>query len=131
MHVYAKDLGLIYDDLKASNGWLCRFRQRHNINFASVCGESGSVPQEKVDDWIQRLPDKVSGYWSCDIYNMYETRFFFRALPDKPLNMRVDQCKRGKMLKNLKTVMLCVNMEGTFEKPLVIGKSAKPMCFKR
>lgn len=26
--------------------------------------------------------------------------------------------------------MLCVNMKGTFEKPLVIGKSAKPRCFK-
>jgi hypothetical protein len=81
--VYAKDLELSDDDFKASNGWLSRFRQRHYINFASVCGKGGSVPQEKIDDWIQRLPDKVSRCRSCDIYDMDKTRLFIRALRDK------------------------------------------------
>ena len=36
----------------------------------------------------------------------------------------------GKKSKERLTVMLCVNMCGEFEKPLVIGKSRKPRCFK-
>ena len=47
---YAAKLGL-NEDFKASNGWLNRFRQRHGMTFASVDGESRSVPQETVDKW--------------------------------------------------------------------------------
>jgi hypothetical protein len=34
------------------------------------------------------------------------------------------------MSKERLTVLLCGNMAGEMEKPLVIGKAAKPRCFK-
>lgn len=72
------------------------------------------------------MPDIIKDYKPSDIYNMDETGLLFRALPDKTLSIRGDDCKGGKRSKDRLTVMLCVNMEGKFEKPLVIGKAAKP-----
>lgn len=71
--MYASQLGIPATEFKASNGWLNRFHQRHNINFASVCGGSGSVPQQNVDDWMTKLPEIVTAYEPKDIYNMDET----------------------------------------------------------
>ena len=39
-------------------------------------------------------------------------------------------CAGGKKSKEHLTVALCVNASGEIEKPLVIGKSLKPRCFK-
>ena len=39
-------------------------------------------------------------------------------------------CKGGKRWKERLTAMLCVNMKGEFEKPLIIGRCEKPRCFK-
>lgn len=127
---YATELNIPTEDFKASNGWLNRFRQRHNINFASVCGESGSLPNESVENWLSKLPDILSGFKACDIYNMDETGLFYRALPDKSLSIRGEECKGEKRSKEKLTVMLCVSPTGEFEKPLVIGKCAKPRCFR-
>ena len=42
-----------------------------------------------------------------------------------------DRCIGGKKSKERMTVLVCANMSGTEKLPLlVIGKSAKPRCFK-
>ena len=43
----------------------------------------------------------------------------------KVKNVRVEKRSKERL-----TVALCVNAEGTFEKPLVIGKAAVPRCFR-
>ena len=45
---------------------------------------------------------------------------------DITLSVRCEPCSGGKKSKDRLTVCLCVNMEGEFEKPLVIGKSENP-----
>ena len=66
-------------DFKASIGWLNKFRSRHNINFAMICGESGSVDPATVDDWKSKLPQITKGYAPGDIYNMDETGLTYRG----------------------------------------------------
>ena len=127
---FAKNLGINEDDFKSSNGWLNTFRQRNNINFASVCRESGSVSEKQVTDWIAILPDIARGYTPCDIYNMDETKLCVLSLPEKPLNICEEDCKGRKKYKDRITVSLCVNMEGDFEKPIVIRRAAVPMYMK-
>ena len=61
---------------------------------------------------------------------MDESGIFFRALPDKTLREKETECKGGKRSKERITALFCVNMDGEFEKTLVIGKYGKPRCFK-
>ena len=121
---------LNHADFKASNGWLDRFRKRHNITFGAVCGERGSVDNATVTSWKEKLPTILEGYAPRDIYNMDETGLFFRALPEKSLREKGDSCAGGKKSKDRITASICVNSVGEFEKVLVIGHAQNPHCFK-
>ena len=39
-----------------------RWLKRNNVKCATLCGESGDVPQDVVDDWAKRLPTPTEGY---------------------------------------------------------------------
>ncbi|KII70176.1 hypothetical protein RF11_01629 [Thelohanellus kitauei] len=39
------------NDFKATNGWLLRWRARHNIRFKKANGENGSVDNETAEQW--------------------------------------------------------------------------------
>ncbi|CAI6361080.1 unnamed protein product [Macrosiphum euphorbiae] len=117
-------------EFKASNGWLESFKNRHNIVWHQICGESNSVDVKNVDEWKVKVKLIIEGYEPKNIYNGDETGLFFRALPSKTLSVKSEECKGGKLSKERLTVFLCANMEGEFEKPLVIGKAQKPRCFK-
>jgi hypothetical protein len=61
---------------------------------------------------------------------MDETGLFFRMLPDKSLTTS-DKVTGAKKNKDRITVSLCSNADGSEKlKPLVIGKSLNPRCFK-
>lgn len=115
------------EEFKASNGWLESFKNRHKLTFSTVCGDSNDVKQQPVDDFVKKLPDLIA---TEDIANLDETALFFRAIPRKTLNKKGDKCYGGKHSKERLTVMLCCFADGKFEKPLVIGKSQNPRCFK-
>jgi hypothetical protein len=44
--------------------------------------------------------------------------------------LKGERCSGGKLCKESLTVFLCDFMTGEIEKPLVIGRVAKPRCFK-
>lgn len=125
---FASDLGV--EDFKGSNGWLDRWKKRYNVKAFKISGESADVDQNVVDSYRQRLPDIVSGYSPEDVFNCDETGLYFRALPDKTLSARNQSTKGTKVSKERVTVMLTCSAAGEKLKPLVIGKAAKPRCFK-
>lgn len=125
---YAQELN--FPDFKASNGWLDRWRKRNNVSWNTVCGEANSVSSTDVTTWKEKLPSLVNGYAARDIFNFDETGMFYRALPDKTFTVKGQDCKGGKRSKERLTAALCVNLEGEFERPFVIGKAARPRCFK-
>lgn len=49
----ASDFGV--ENFSASYGWVNKFWIRHDIMFWSVCGESGDVIQDIVNDWKTRM----------------------------------------------------------------------------
>jgi hypothetical protein len=57
------------------------------------------------------------------------TGLFFQALSTKSLAVKEEKCTGGKMFQEGLTVLLCGNMVGEMEKPIVIGKAAKARCF--
>lgn len=116
-------------EFKASNGWLEKFKIRYNIKGMTVSGESGEVREETVQSWKERLQVILAGYNPQDILNMDETGKFCRALPNKSLS-EAAKCRGGKQSKERITCAAFVNAAGGKEKPIVIGKSANPRCFK-
>lgn len=100
------------------------------ISYKAICGESSSVDENIVEEWTVVVKQICEGYDSKNIYNLDETGLFFRALPDKTMSLRGENCSGGKLSKERLTVMLCVNSIGDFEEPMIIGKAARPRCFK-
>lgn len=125
----AKELDI--ETFKASNGWLEKFRELHNIHFKKLSGESGCVDSETVSAWKEQLHMLIEDYNMDDIYNADETGMFYKAIPTKSLVMRDESCKGTKVSKDRLTCLLSSNWSGTDKlKPLVIGKSQKPRCFR-
>lgn len=119
------------EDFKASSGWLHRFKERHELSFKKICGESASVSDSDVVHWQSKLPEIISDFEPKNVFNVDETGLFFKCMPDKTLTFKGETCSGGKRSKERITVLLGANMDGTEKLPaLVIGKSANPRCFK-
>ena len=54
----ANYFAILMNDLKfkANNGWLTRFKARHNISWSKRCGEAISVNQNIAQNYIKNLP---------------------------------------------------------------------------
>jgi hypothetical protein len=124
----ASEVGL--NDFKASNGWLQKFKERHQISYKSTHRVSDSVKQCIVTEWFDKVKELINGYNKCDIYNCDETGLFYRITPEKTMNFINETCSEGNLSKERLTVMLCTNIIGDFEKPLIIGKIGKHTYFK-
>lgn len=118
------------ENFAASNGWLESFCKRHNITFKSICGESAEVNLDDIEDWKTKLPLILRNYSPRDVYNADETGLYYRAMPNKTFALKNEKCAGKKAAKQRLTILLCANMEGEKEDPLVIGKSKNPRCFK-
>lgn len=120
------------EDFGASNGWLERFKVRHCLSFKTICGEAAAVDVDAVDDWKNSvLKEILSRFDASNVFNLDETGLFYRLLPDKTLSFKGEKCTSGKASKQRVTILLGANMSGNEKlKPLVIGKSKKPRCFK-
>jgi len=120
------------EDFTASNGWLESFKGFYGIRETRIVGEGDDVPVMTVKAWLERLPELTEGYSSSDIINMDEFAVFFKALPDKGLREKGKSSRGGKKSKLRITGAIFVSLDG--EKvcdPIIIGRSAKPRCFKK
>jgi len=118
-------------DFKASNGWLARFQERHQITGRTISGESAFINNEVVENWKATVPTLIEGYELRNIFNSNETGLFWRGLPNKTLATRKDSCKGGKAAKERLTVLLTASVTGEKLPPLIIWKSLMPRCFNK
>lgn len=116
-------------DFKASNGWLESWRSRHNIRSMKISGDFAEVSPEIGDDTLSRLPTLCDGYLPENVYSCDECGFLYRALPDRTLATKKEDCNGGGLSKERFTVIFACSMTGEKVKPVVIGKTAKPQCF--
>jgi len=115
---------------KASNGWLEKFKLRHEISQRILVGDSNDVPEETVESFKEKFKYFAEGFEDKDIFNADECGLFFKAMPKYSLIQKGDTCKSGKQSKERLTVLFATSMTGEKLAPLVIGKSLNPRCFK-
>lgn len=125
---FAKKIGV--EEFTASNGWLESFKKRHNISQRTLCGESNDVDLQIVETFKKKISNFVGDYEMKDVFNADECGLFYRAMPNKTLLVLGDKCKDGKISKERLTILLACSATGEKLKPLIIGKSKKPRCFK-
>lgn len=120
------------ENFKCSASWIQRFRQRHNIGFGKISGESSAVNTDICSNWLANVwPSLRAGYCDDEIYNADEAGLFFKLTPNKTLRFKGEKCSGGKLSKDRITVLVAANMTGTDKrKLLVIGKSKSPRLFK-
>ena len=86
--------GLNVTDFKASDGWLAKFKKRHNIKLQRPHGESGAADIEGIDVARTIVPKIITelNFSLEDVYNMDETDLYYRAKPSKTLAQGAHAC---------------------------------------
>lgn len=88
-----------YENFKASNGFIERFKQRRNIVYKTSGGESASVELDCVQKWKEKLPSLINGYEPRNIFNADETGTFYWLQPNKTLTFKGETWSGGKKAK--------------------------------
>ena len=71
-------------DFFPSDGWLSRWKVRHNVVFRKEHGEKQSADLQSATDWKRDVLPQILGTFSeDDIYNADETGLYFRGYPDR------------------------------------------------
>jgi hypothetical protein len=124
----AKDMGIM--DFKASNRYIIGLKKRQNINWITERGESDSVNPEIIQKWESKLTGLLSGYKPENVYNLDETAFFYRLLPNQTYAFGNESRFGTKKLKERITLLLITNANGSDRKLIMIGKSKNPRAFR-
>ena len=104
----AKSLELKY--FRASDGWLDKWKERHNVTFKAVKGNA--VTPEIAASWNDTyLPTILPKYELKDIYNADEFGLFYQALPGKSLHYKGERCNGGKHSKVRLTGLAAGNLQ--------------------
>lgn len=121
-------------NFNASYGWLQRFKKRFDFRYLKITGEKLSSAPELVDPFKELLKLKIEEFDlnQHQIYNADETGLFWKLLPEKTYVSLNEKTAPGlKMAKQRITFLGCTNAAGSHNlKPLIIGKSKQPRCFK-
>ena len=104
----AQNLGLT--DFKASDGWLEKWKLRHNVTFKSVAGEENACTEMTVSWKETHLPTILSRYEL--IFNADEFGLFFQAMPNKSMHFKDERCAGGKHSKVRLTGLAAGNAVG-------------------
>ncbi|CAG8670532.1 2937_t:CDS:1 [Ambispora gerdemannii] len=75
---FAQMLNISDDNIKFSNGWLSKFKKRHNLAQIKKHGEDASADHAIATAAIPQLREVLKEYDLRDIYNMDETGLFYR-----------------------------------------------------
>jgi len=123
----ANAIGLM--EFKASNGWLHKFKIRHNITSHQLQGESSELNADIVRNWKENFAEILAGYKPEDIFNTDETDLLWRGSPNRTIMIRGESSADCKQAKERMSVLLTASATGEKLPPLIIWKSRIPRAF--
>ncbi|GBC15082.2 CENP-B homolog protein 2-like [Rhizophagus irregularis DAOM 181602=DAOM 197198] len=108
-----------------SNGWIDKFKRRHNLKEYIKWGEAKSAPLETLDEERGILREIIKDYDLNDVFNCDETGLYWDLEPSKTLAQ--GPLSGTKKSKKRVTLLLTCNATGTEKlKPLFIHKYQNP-----
>jgi hypothetical protein len=111
----AKKMGEI--NFNATDGWLTRWKDRHDIVYKKLHGEKQDADASGTDFWIKTTwPTILNKYAPENIFNLNETGLYYRATPDYCMGLKNATASAGKKNKARITLALTCNMTGTVKK---------------
>ncbi|KAK0160472.1 hypothetical protein PV328_007880 [Microctonus aethiopoides] len=127
-------LGGSENEFKASNGWLDKFKRRHNILSMDTVGKKGSSNVDAAENFITWFENYIQEENLCEhqIFNCHETGLNFKNMPRKTFILKQETSTSDcKEMKERITIMASSNASGELKIPLVvIGRSTEPRCMK-
>lgn len=119
-------------DVAITMSWICRWKARHSITFKVLQGEGGAVTPDMIHEWsTTTLPRILDRYELEAIYNADEAGLAWRQQTEGTHTFKSTVRKGRKVSKERITMLVAANSDGTDKLPLlIIGKSARPRCFK-
>ena len=121
-------------DFTASDGWLWRFRNMHEIGNKVLHGEATSAPTEDVEPFRPKVNKLIQdeGLLISQVYNTNESSLFLRCLPRNTQAFKDEKnIHREKMSKERISFLCCANGDGLHRLPLaVVGKSKRSRVLK-
>lgn len=119
---------------KASNGWLTKFLKRKGFKKLKFTGERASADEEAARSFPTILKGLIEegGYNKHQIFNLDETRFYYKTMPRSTYVAESQKQARGRKLdKSSFTLMFTLNASGSLKmKPVVVHTAKHPRCFK-
>ena len=115
---------------KWSAAWIDGFKRRHSLRQRNKHGEAGSADRlEHTREIIQEIREKAKTYIPEDVYNMDETGYFWKLVPDRSLG--TERVSGQRQEKARITVALTCNATGSRKlPPWIIGKATHPKAFR-
>lgn len=81
--IIAQKFGVHENKFSASEGWLHKWKTRNNIKSYTLSAEFGAYDIHESNKWKANLNLILEDYSMENIFNIDETSYFYRALPDK------------------------------------------------
>ena len=115
----------------ATEGWLSRWKARHQIRYKRAHGEKGSGDTKSAKEWTSTILPELLEERPNEVYNADETGLYYRATPNGLLWYFHKKLRGFKKAMERITVLCYSNLTRADKcKLLVIGKSLRPRCFK-
>lgn len=108
---------------QCSNGWIYKFKVRHQLKSYRLHGEAASVSPEDVAAARSRLQKLSKEFKPEDIYNLDESGLFYWMPPDRSLASK--QMSGSKKDKTRISLVFVVNCDGSHSFPVIIIGHAK------
>ncbi|KIJ26625.1 hypothetical protein M422DRAFT_191970, partial [Sphaerobolus stellatus SS14] len=128
--MFEERFGIPEKERLKGDGWVGSFRQAYGLKEHRRHGEAGSVDLSNVAKERKRVAEILAKFAPQDCFNFDETALFAFAPPDRGLAAKPMAGKKTDKFRI--TLGLACNSDGSEKLPPVfIGRSQKPICFKR
>lgn len=120
---------LSINGFKASDGWVAKFKKRHNLREYTKHGEASSTPSdEAIKQERLRVSQIISEYALEDVWNADETGLFWKMDPARTL--ATGPLAGKKKNKERVTLLLACSLTGEKLPSVFIHKYKQPRCLR-